>query len=173
MVLGVLTAVGVTFIAGYVTRALTASATGQVNEDDRRVDQLQRRFKELEKARSGSGCWYFFTLFLLFGFLIALGSILYATNFFRSQKALSTLLLDWDYWLNYNNYKIFNYNCSGIAGVAVTVVLVVFPLLVILCKLCWDVTRHEKELKETHDKLEQIQQDRRVGGDIAYAQGGW
>ena len=173
MVLGVLTAVGVIFITGYATRALTAGSTGQVNEDDRRVDQLQRRLKELEKARSGSGCWYFLTFFLIFGFLIALGSILYATNFFRSRKALSTVWLDWNYWLNYDNYKIFNYNYSGIAGVAVTVILVVFPLLMILCKLCWDVRRHEKELKETREELERVQQDQRIGGDVAYAQGGY
>ena len=171
MVLGVLTAVGVTFIAGFLARGLIAGAPAD-HEDGRRVDQLQRRLKELEKARSSSGCWYFFILFLLFGFLIALGSILYATNFFRSRKALSTLWLDWNYWLNYD-YKIFNYNYSGIAGVAMTVILVVFPLLMILCKLCWDVTRHEKELKETREELKRVQQDRRVGGDIAYAQGGW
>ena len=48
MVLGVLTAVGVTFIAGYVARGLIAGAPAD-HEDGRRVDQLQRRLKELEK----------------------------------------------------------------------------------------------------------------------------
>ena len=99
MVLGILAAVGVTFIAGYVAHAWKTMSANQVSEleDDQRrkqIDQLQRQLKELENARSGSGCCYFFTLFLLFGFLIALGIILYATNFFRSQNALSTLLLD-------------------------------------------------------------------------------
>jgi hypothetical protein len=169
MVLGVLTAVGVTFIAGYVAHAY---AINQGNDQQRNRVELQRQLKELKKSRSSSGRCYFFTLILLFAFLIALGSILYATNFFRSQKSLSTRWLDWDYWLNYDNYKIY-YNYPGIAGVAVTVVLVVFPLLIILCKLCWDVTSYEKQLKETREELEQLQQDRRVGGDIAFAQGGW
>ena len=170
MVLGILTAVGVTVIAGYVIHgALSASAADEANKN-----QLQRRLKKLEEARSSSGCCYFFTLFFLFAFLVVLVIILYATNFFRSKKCLTTLWLDWNYWLNYDNYKIFNYNYPGIAGVAVTVILVVFPLLMILCKLCWDVTRYEKELKKTHEELKQAQQDQvRVGGDIAYAEGGY
>ena len=170
MVLGILTAVGVTVLAGYVVHGayLSASAADEANKN-----QLRRRLKKLEKARSKSGCCYFFTLFILFAFLVALVIILYATNFFRSKKSLTTLYFDWDYWLDYDNYKIFNYNYPGIAGVAVTVILVVFPLLIILCKLCWDVTTYEKKLKKTREELKQVQQDRRVGGDVAFAKGGY
>ena len=173
MVLGVLTAVGVTFIVGYVTRALTANAN-QVNEDDQqrnRIDQIQHRLKELEKERSGSGCCYFLILFMLLTFLTTLGIILNVTNFFRSQKKLTTLIFDWNYWLNYE-YKIFDYNYSGIAGVAVTMVVVVFPLLFIVCKLCWDMRKQENEHRELRDELQQIEQDQRNRGGIAYAQGG-
>ena len=53
-----------------------------------------------------------------------------------------------------------------------TVVVVVIPLVLILCKLCMEVTRHEKELKEVREELNQVQQGR-SGGNIAYAQGGY
>lgn len=118
--------------------------------------------------------WFILLIFLhipfIIGSLVTLGVILYAINFFRT---FATLMLDWNYWLNYDDYKIFNYNYSGIAGVVMTMVLVVFPLLIIFCKLCWNVRKYEKELKETREELKQIQQDRCVGSDIAYAQGGW
>ena len=167
MVLGILTAVGVTFVAGYITRALQTANTDR-EHDQQRGENLQRRLKELEKKHPG--CCYLFTFILLFAFLISLGVILYVTNFFRSQKHLTTVLLDWKYWLNYDNFKIFNYNYTGIAGVAMAMVLVIFPLLYFLFKLCLDVSRHEKELKEIREEL---QHDRRSGGDVAYAQGGW
>lgn len=176
MVLGTLTVIGVTFVAGYALSLYHAANANQVKEDIQQrnqIEKLQRRLVEIEKKRSGSSCWYFFTFLLLFGSLVTLGVILYATNFFRSRKRFATLVFNWNYWLNYDDYKIFNYNYSGIAGVAVTMVLVVFPLLIILCKLCWNVRKYEKELKETREELKQVQQDQRVGGDIAYAQGGW
>ena len=60
MVLGILTAVGVTFIAGYVARAYQTASANQVREDSdhqrNRIDKLKRRLKELENVRSGSGC---------------------------------------------------------------------------------------------------------------------
>lgn len=177
MVLGALTVIGVSVVGGYALRLFHEANANQTQEDIQQrnhIGRLQRRLVKLEKRRSGSCCWYFFTFITLVGFLVALGGILYATNFFRAKRHFAALVLDWNYWLNYDNFKIFNHNYPGIAGVAVTVVLVVFPLLGILCKLCWDVRKCEKDLKETRDELERVrQEDRRAGGDIAYAQGGW
>lgn len=173
MVLGTLTFIGVTFAAGYAFSLWQRANANQAREDVQQRNQIERLQRRLVKQRSGLFCWYFFTFLTLFVFLVALGAILYATNFFRIRRHFATIVFDWNYWLNYDNFQIFNFNYTGIAAVAVTVVLAVFPLLIILCKLCWDVRNCEKELKETRDKLEQLQQDQRVRGDIAYAQGGW
>lgn len=181
MVFVFLTAVGATFLAGYFAAHAYQNANqaeqNRLNlENDQQRNQkekLERRLKELEEQRSSSGCCYFITLFLVFAFLVTLGTILYVTNFFRSKKLLAALLLDWKYWLDYDNYKIFNYNYPGIAGVAVTMVFVVFPLLIILFKLCWDVRKQENEHKEICEELQRIEQEQRSNrGGIAYAQGG-
>ena len=174
MVLGILTTIGVTFIAGYFVANVYQSAKAEQDWDDQqrnRVDELQHRLKELNEERSRAGCWYVITLILVFTFLITLGIILYTTNFFRSKKRFATLLSDWEYWLDYENYRIFNYNYPGIVGVAVTMVLVVV-LLIILCKLCWDVKKQENEHKDICEELQKIQEQRSNRGGIAYAQGG-
>ena len=158
-------------------RANSAEQLDRLNWEDQRrnrTEKLQHQLKELEKKRSNYVCCYFFTFFLVFTFLSTLGIILYATNFFRSKKHFTVLLVDWEYWLNYDNYKIFNYNYPGIAGVAMTMIIVVFPLLLILYKLCWDMRKQENEHKEICEGLQQMQQDQCNGtrGGIAYAQGG-
>ena len=175
MVFVFLTTVGATFLAGYFAAYAYQGANAVRDGDDQQRNQtekLQRRLKELDKQRSNYRCCYIITFCLVFAFLITLGVILYATNFFRSKKGFTTLLLNWEYWLNYDNYKIFNYNYPGIAGVAVTMLVVVFPLLAILCKLCWDVKKQENEHKDICEELQKIQEQRSNRGGIAYAQGG-
>ena len=163
MVVGTLVLIGVTFIAGYVTRYYQANAD-QDDQRRNRVDRLKRRLKELDNERSSSCCWYFFTFFLISTFLVVLGIFLNVINFFGSKKLLPTAILDWgSYWLNYDDYP-------GIVGVAVTLmIVVVIIMLFILCKLCWDIKKQENEHNEIHEELHH--QHNHHGGRGIFAQG--
>ena len=168
MVLGVLTAVGVSFVAGFVVNALYNNA-GQEQRDEER---LRKQHNELKEKRSKTGCCYFFTLFVLYIFLLALGGVLYFTDFFRNKKSLGKLILDSRYWFD-KDYQLFNYNYYGIGGVALAVVVVIFPLLCFLYKACSDVKRLEKELKDVQDKLQQTAEHDGHGAGSAHAEGGF
>ena len=165
MVLGILTAVGLTFVAGCAA-GLFLRRDDQGERRNRR--ELEEELDKLKKKRFDYGCCHFFTTFAFFALLFALGILLYVTDFFRNKRGLTTLLLDWRYWFS-QDYKIFDYNYNGIAGVVIFLVVVLLPLLYFLCKICFGVMRIEQELKDIREQLHQIGS----GDRGAVAQGGW
>ena len=173
MVLGVLTAIGVTVVAGYVLGiAEWIPRVGHAEESAQqrtRVNELEKKLSKLKKKRSNHGLFYIYTFVMLFTFLIALAVLLYVTDFFRNKPGLATLLLNWRYWFSHD-YKIFDYNYYGIAGVAIFIVVVILPQFFFLFKICFDIKTIEKDIKDVLNELEQINNRGEVR---AVVQGGW